>query len=268
MGKTYKHLRAAQLPAFIVGTQIVCMGCTSDWMTTEFWGRKREPSAAQDDLIKCVYSSFETCLNFKCPVFLKHSCSWPWKLKSLSLVRRNREKKAMSRMCFLNFVDIVAIYLREQHHNKNNVPLHSHLQTSCSVLKRGKLISPWVLSVVHVHLLSKKWCKSIHCVTHKPLKNCHMRDYSIHYLTLWLNCLYSSTGHMSFIFQLSSKTNDLYFSFSLLRLKLKGYTFVIMLSVEDRPLSRERQKNYLRDHRKIFNPLFAIGTMHTLYFRF
>lgn len=36
----------------------------SGWMTTEFWGRKREPSEVQNDLIKCVQSSFETCLNF------------------------------------------------------------------------------------------------------------------------------------------------------------------------------------------------------------
>lgn len=69
--------------------------------------------------------------------------------------QREHREKAKSTMCFLNFV-VVAIYLREQHHNKNNIPLHAQLQTSCSTLKRGKLIFPRVLSVVHVHLLSKK----------------------------------------------------------------------------------------------------------------
>lgn len=53
---------------------------------------------------------------------------------------RHHGGKAMSTVCFLNYVVVVAIYLRAQHHNKNNIPLPAEPQTSCSVLKRGKLI--------------------------------------------------------------------------------------------------------------------------------
>lgn len=47
------------------------------------------------------------------------------KAEVFELSQREHREKAKSTMCFLNFVVVVAIYLKEQYHNKNNIPLHA-----------------------------------------------------------------------------------------------------------------------------------------------
>lgn len=98
------------------------------------------PSAVWDDLTKCVYSSFETSLNFKLTW-----CFWNIPVHSLEnwIIWVQSDAmwiKATTTTCFLSFVIVIATCLREEHCHKNLI-YHCllSLRPACTVLKRENI---------------------------------------------------------------------------------------------------------------------------------